>query len=311
MKVQPLVPAMLGELTGVYNESVSGIPHCHSVDESDFQSEIAPALGGPTVHDQLHSEEVFVAVEAGRIVGFVHLAVVKPEKPEEQEQCHIRFLWHERGRRAAGEQLLRAADEYCRRHGLAQITAFLPDARYQFYHVSCACLSDRLDQIQALLALDGYLRIEGEVVLDWPNYEPTPPSPVEPELEIAFEQIPGRGRLPGLVARGGVDGKEVALCRNVGMGKFSRDEAAQDWCFTTWLGVNDEFQGRGLGRFILRRALQEMHAIGYRHASISTDWKNHRAFVFYSNFGYRMADWTYGFRKSGLSGVDSSPSGRT
>jgi len=41
----------------------------------------------------------------------------------------------------------------------------------------------------------------------------------------------------------------------------------------------------------------ETHALGFRHAAISTALHNHRAFLFYSNFGYHVADWTYDSRR--------------
>lgn len=66
---------------------------------------------------------------------------------------------------------------------------------------------------------------------------------------------------------------------------------------TTGLFIADEMQGRGLGKYLLRRALAEMRGAGYRHAIISTSLGNDRAFVFYSNFGYRFCDWTYGWRR--------------
>jgi GNAT superfamily N-acetyltransferase len=72
----------------------------------------------------------------------------------------------------------------------------------------------------------------------------------------------------------------------------------QDWFFTDGLGVSDEVQGKGLGRYLLQKARQEMHRIGYRHAAISTDWMNFRAFLFYSNDGYHRVDWTYALRRT-------------
>ena len=80
---------------------------------------------------------------------------------------------------------------------------------------------------------------------------------------------------------------------NVSAGEYTRAEEAQDWLFTTWLGVEEPYQGRGLGRHLLQRALWDARDIGYRHAVISTDWENYRAFLFYSNCGYRAVDWTY------------------
>ena len=61
--------------------------------------------------------------------------------------------------------------------------------------------------------------------------------------------------------------------------------------------MDEPLQGRGLGRYLLQRAMKEMHAKGYRHAAISTWWRNYRAFLFYSNYGFRAADWTYAFRR--------------
>jgi ribosomal protein S18 acetylase RimI-like enzyme len=36
---------------------------------------------------------------------------------------------------------------------------------------------------------------------------------------------------------------------------------------------------------------------GYRHGAISTAHDNDRAFLFYSNHGFCVADWTYEFSK--------------
>ena len=41
-----------------------------------------------------------------------------------------------------------------------------------------------------------------------------------------------------------------------------------------------------------------MHGKGFRRAIISTNWRNWRAMLLYSNYGYRVADWTYGFTKT-------------
>ena len=41
----------------------------------------------------------------------------------------------------------------------------------------------------------------------------------------------------------------------------------------------------------------EMRGVGYRHSAISTAADNHRAFLFYSNVGYHVSDWTFGLEK--------------
>ena len=60
----------------------------------------------------------------------------------------------------------------------------------------------------------------------------------------------------------------VSLCA---VASFQAIPDAQDWLHTVWLGIEDEFQGQGLGRYLLQYELQEMHKVGYRHAAISTE----------------------------------------
>ena len=92
-------------------------------------------------------------------------------------------------------------------------------------------------------------------------------------------------------------GKQIGECESVSCGEYSDAREAQDWLFTTVLNVEGPQQGKGLGRRLLWRALVEAREAGYRHAAISTAWDNHRAFLFYSNFGYHVVDWTYGYGK--------------
>ena len=44
--------------------------------------------------------------------------------------------------------------------------------------------------------------------------------------------------------------------------------------------------------------LTEARQVGYRHAAISTATDNHRALLFYANYGYQAVDWTRQFKRS-------------
>ena len=62
------------------------------------------------------------------------------------------------------------------------------------------------------------------------------------------------------------------------------------------------YRRRGLGKLLLLRGRNEILAAGYRHTAIShtaisTALHNNRAFLFYSNHGYRLVDWTYQLSK--------------
>jgi ribosomal protein S18 acetylase RimI-like enzyme len=290
-------PEMAEELVGVYNEAVRHVPHCYPVTEEEFGAALAPAAGQGVSHAGLHSESAFVAREGRELLGFINLAIERRRGEEEEQQGAIRFLSYPRGRRAVGQALLDAAERYLRDRGIGQVTAFHQDHRYRFYHFHNAYLSDRLDHVQALMAFNGYEKCAGEVFLDWPEYEPTEPVPAALAAEIGVKWRDGRGARPGLFLTALQEGRRLGECECLSGGEYSDAADAQIWIFVVWLGVEDDVQGQGLGRHLLQRALQEMHGIGYRHASISTKWDNHRALLFYSNYGFHVVDWTYGFRR--------------
>ena len=133
--------------------------------------------------------------------------------------------------------------------------------------------------------------------MDMSHFSIDEPEPLPDSMDVHIEHSTGLGRLPNLTLTVTQDGQQVAICTSVSAGEFSRDRVAQEWIFTNWLSVNDEFQGQKLGNNLLQRALWEAQRIGYRHAAISTAWDNYRAFLFYTNFGYQVVDWTYGYRR--------------
>ena len=196
-----------------------------------------------------------------------------------------------------GKLCLKKRKSYLEACNVAHIDAFSQDSRYRFYHFENAGLSDGLDHVQALFGFNGYQYCSGEVFLDWKNYSVTPiPSSVPVTFSVDWEQ--GRGQRPNCTVRAYLDDKEIGECESVSGGEFSSHPDAQDWLHTTGLDIEDPYQGQGIGRYLLQYSLQEMRKVGYRHATISTDWENYRAFLFYSNCGYRVVDWTYELEKT-------------
>ncbi len=293
MEILSYEPDMSPELTSAYNDIIRGVPHCYPVNSEDFASALSVTAGNGQSHERLHSEAAFVAGNGGAPLGFIHIAIEHPKEACETEQGIIRFFWYERGHRQVGQALLNSAEEYFRQREIGHITAFPQRYRYSFYYLRHAYLSEYLDQVHALLGFNGYQPVKGEVFLDWPDYGQIVTSPADVPADISLQWQEGRGKRPGLVVLAHRGETEVGVCESVSCGDFSRADEAQDWLFTTWLGISEQFQGKRLGLHLLRRALQEMHGIGYRHAAISTDWRNFRAFLFYSNCGYHVVDWTY------------------
>jgi GNAT superfamily N-acetyltransferase len=104
--------------------------------------------------------------------------------------------------------------------------------------------------------------------------------------------------LPGLTVHAYRGERELGICMCVSCVEYNLVGADQAWAFTKWLGVEEEVQGRGLGKALLQRALRELRGVGYRHAAISTALHNYRAALFYSNLGYKVVDWTYEYSRS-------------
>jgi len=118
------------------------------------------------------------------------------------------------------------------------------------------------------------------------------------EFEETVTWNEGKGERPNSEVRAMRDGKQVAACETVSCQESGDGPGVKDWCFVLGLNVTEAFQGRGLGKYLLGRSLEEMRGVGYRHAGISTSMKNYRAALFYSSFGrVQLGDWTYGWVK--------------
>ena len=93
------------------------------------------------------------------------------------------------------------------------------------------------------------------------------------------------------------DGESFGICVTVSLAHRYQVDAIQDTFFVTGLGVDDIDQHRGWGRYLLLRSHWENQKVGYKHASISTGTRNHRALLFYTNYGYRVQDTCYEYCK--------------
>ena len=298
MEILQYTPDLQSSVTQFYNRVTADVPHCYPIKEEEFATALRGVTTGKADEKEggLDSETAFVAIVNGEMQAFIHVGIGQIGDNREVDIGVIRFFGYARGARRVGQAVLEKAEEYLKTYNVSRIYAFSQDCRYRFYHFEHAYLSDALDQVQGLLGFNGYRRCEGEVFLDWENYTVTPtPSSLPVTLSVDWKQ--GRGQLPNCTVRAFQDDKEVGECWSVSGGEFSSHPDAQNWLHTTWLGIEDEFQGQGLGRYLLEYELQEMHKAGYRHAAISTNWENYRAFLFYSNCGYRIVDWTYEFVK--------------
>ncbi len=298
MDILQYTPDMQAPLTQFYNRMTANVPKCYPVKAEELATAIRGVATGKADKKEggLDSEAAFVAMANGAVQAFIHVGIGQIGDNREEDIGVIRFFAYARGARRIGQAVLEKAEAYLKTFNVSRIFAFPQDCRYRFYHFEHAYLSDALDHVQGLLGYNGYHRSAGEVFLDWKDYSVTPvPSSLPVTLSVEWQD--GRGQFPNCTVLAHQNGEQVGICESLCGGEFSNDTDAQAWLHTVWLGIEDDFQGQGLGRYLLQYALQEMHKVGYRHAAISTAWDNHRAFLFYSNCGYRTVDWTYEFVK--------------
>ena len=295
MEILQYTPDMPAPLAQFYNRLTADVPHCCPVTKEEF----AIALRGVTTGKAdksaggLDFETAFVVITEGKVQAFIHVGL---GQIRDEDIGIIRFFGYDRGARRAGQAVLKKAEDYLKTFNISRIFAFRSEHRYHFYHFEYAFLSDTLDQIQALLGFNGYHRSNGWVFLDWENYDVTPiSSPIPITLSVDWKDE--RGQRPTGIIKAHRDNEEVGLCVSVSGGEYSSHPDAQDWFHTVYLEIEGEFQGQGVGRYLLQYALWEMKKIGYRHATISTGWDDYRALLFYSNCGYRVIDWTYEYEK--------------
>ena len=299
MEIFKYTPDFLEPLTQFYNRLTVDVPHCYPVKEEELADALSIATGkADRTDDDLEAETAFLAMQNGMVQVFIHVGFYQDENENNVKENIgiIRFFGYERGARHAGQAALEKAETYLKTHNVCRIIAFSKIYRYHFYHFEYAHLSNALDHVQALLGLNGYQRCNGQVFLDWENFTAAP-IPSNQSVTLSVDWKEGRGKLPNCNITAHKDDEEVGVCWNVSCGEFSSHAEVQDWLYTDWLGVEDNFQGKGLGKYLLQYSLQEMHKVGYKHASLSTDWNNNLALLFYSNCGYRVVDWTYAYEK--------------
>lgn len=298
MEILPYAPELANDVTSLYNHTVQGVPYCHPIDASPLNDILSgvtwPFRGSNTLGDGLP----LVARESSGVVGFVHAALeYASEDVTPTGRGIVSGLIYRRTFRAAGQALLEAAEAHLKASGALQITACSADYRYPFYHVNNGGLSNHLDHVQALFGVNGYDRSQGEIFFNWPSFEPPEPAPVPFDLTCKLEWKQENGNLPGLYMQAFEAEKQAGEFIGICAGDNRDDVALQEWFFVNWLGIGEEYQGKGIGKYLLHRGLLEGRRKGYRHAIISTRTDNWRAYNLYSNWGFRAADWTYAFEK--------------
>ncbi|NNE22045.1 MAG: GNAT family N-acetyltransferase [Rhizobiales bacterium] len=90
------------------------------------------------------------------------------------------------------------------------------------------------------------------------------------------------------------EGEFVGWCGNFFAGAFI-EGAGHDYVFTHWFTVQEAYQGRGLGRWLLRQSHAHARRNGAKGAMLLTDVHNFRAVSLYLTEGYRPLTLSHSF----------------
>ena len=298
-EIQNYTPKLAKEVAEAYNRLVQKVPYCYPVTSETFDLEVSKRLADGIDDVPLEWQTERVVIEAGRVLGFIQLGA-RPKHPDElqiEQIGIIRFFWYEPGYRTAGQALLNAGEEILRDHGIRRVQAFHQNYTYRFYQLKYSYLSTHLGHIDALLRLNTYRRTAGEVFLQQMDFDPPEPIEMDLDVRIAVQWEEGPTSRPNVRVGAHLENTRVAECWAHGIADYSDDETAKDWFIVAWLGVEEPYRGRYLGKHLLERTMSEMHQAGYRHAIISAAANNHVAFTFYCNIGFEVSDWTFGLNK--------------
>lgn len=295
MEIVPFEPKMAEDVARCYSDVVASAPYCEPVGGEWF-ADLTRLERQP-----LTEEEILVARHGGEAVGFAHVGVAAPASEDwhyKGEPGVIRFLAYRQGRRPVGAALLEAAERWLRERGRPRIIAGHCNFMHPFYHLPFGHISERISHLPPLFGMAGYAVEDSEVFFAWEDFES--PMVHQPDLgvEVVVEwrdQVETFG--PGVVVHPKRGNKTFGECHIVRLGWDTWRPEISEWCFCTSLHIDEPLQGKGLGKYMLSLGLQEAREKGLRHAMISTDWNNYRAYLFYTNFGFRFLDRTFSFRK--------------
>jgi GNAT superfamily N-acetyltransferase len=288
-------PDMAEGVARCYSEMVAPAPYCEPVGGEWF-ADLTRLERQP-----LTEEEILVAQHGSEAVGFAHVGVAAPSTDDwhcKGEPGVIRFLAYRQGQRPVGAALLGAAERWARERDRKRMVAGHCNFLYPFYHLPFGHISERISHLPPLFGMAGYAIEESEVFFAWRDFEPRDVSMPDVDVEVVSEwrdQVETFG--PGVVLHPKRGDKTFGECNIVRLGWDTWVPEMKEWCFCTSLHIDEPLQGKGLGKHMLSLGLREASKRGLRHAMISTDWNNYRAYLFYTNFGFAFLDRTFAFRK--------------
>ncbi len=241
--------------------------------------------------DDLADPRMFVAARGGGAIGgFVTFCRRRPKGDSE-------VAWHGsvRGVCCVGHdaglatQLVRAAVSTLEGSGTREVAVLEGSGGFRFLNGGHAGLPESLASLVPPL-LRARLRLTSRHLVLSGSIQPDRHGP-----ETGVEIVQAQPEHP-CSCRALVDGRQVGECWSLLGRDVSSHPAAGESAHVVWIGVEEDWRGRGVGRKMFGWMCRRLREIGVRRLSLTTGSANYDAQAFYYHVGLRVVDQQLGFR---------------
>ncbi len=265
-EITPYRASDLLAVVELVNAVATDVPYSYDIDGDEFGEAVLLAGAAPSLYAarlEHDPQGILVARLGEQVAGFVHVCrglVPEGDSDTLLRRGVVRYLAFTPGRVDIGLRLLTAAESYARAGGVTTMVAWHHSAGYPFYHAGVGLLSGRnYDSLSALIE-GGYTLRErwlcysmdlAQAVTEWlpgQRLRVAQTAGVEPNWEMAV-YYPNTPRACGRVRVVSLDRLSAQRNRPV---VYLREAA-----------VIEAEQGKGIGRWLVQRAINEFHSRGY------------------------------------------------
>ncbi len=281
-----------GDAEGVlrlYADATASVPHSFPAS----LPEVAAWLEGRSA--RLESESIAIAREGGEIVGLARYGRGGPDaRPESwftvgPGEGILETLLVRPGDREAAELLLTRADADLRAPASEVTWAFEDELGPPFSHGGFGQISATMATPLECLCRHGFTAHAGELHLVLDRLAAPPPGRAPAGISVTTHRLDaGEWALEAH----GPDGAHASQCVWAPVSLKSRCPVARRVGYVWWLGVDDGFRGRGLGRHMMRCAFQHMRDNGITAVWLTTGAANYVAQSLYLSLGFRVVDYS-------------------
>ena len=274
--------------------------------ETAFEAHIAPFTPERFVElvekkSYFDPSGLFVAIEAGEVVGWIHACVAAGSEGHHDPQNkipRIRMLIYPRNRLKVGGALVAEATTWLKQSGQKQFEAMHAKVGYPFYRglwfggePMCPAA---MPHLQLAFEVGGYKNTQESVfmVVEMAS----PPKEVSPAVQLEFVESAAEMRhepmreswigFEPMRTRVLVSGEDVGSIAWVMLPHVAEQLGAP--CMNIWgLGVREPHRQKGIASALISRAMARSYALGTRFVSVGTQLWNAPAHATYAKLDFK------------------------